>query len=190
MKSHCPCFSHSRQRYAGSGILANLAAMKNGRWAWALLLLALLSLLFLRKTRFFEKQADRQEQQGKERKGSDSPDKTTGSNQHPDDNSRSPEASGERDGLNRDIKQIIYTRHAKCRMDCRMIDVSEVQEILLKGSINYQKSDLRSRPDPKYALEGNTHDGQHVRIVFAESPRGPVVITVIDLDKEWSCNCK
>ena len=75
-------------------------------------------------------------------------------------------------------------------MDCRMIDVSEVEEILLKGSINYQKSDLRSMPDPKYALEGNTHDGQHVRIVFANSPRGPVVVTVIDLDKEWSCNCK
>ena len=40
-------------------------------------------------------------------------------------------------------------------------------------------------PDPKYALEGNTHDGQHVRIIFANSPRGPVVVTVIDLEKEW-----
>jgi uncharacterized protein YpmS len=156
--------------------------MKNGRWAWALILFALLSLLFLRKLRFFERQADPQEQQVKEKKGSDSG--------HPEEKSGSPEASGERDGLNRNISRIIYTRHAKCRMDCRMIDGSEVEEILLKGSINYQKSDLRSAPDPKYALEGNTHDGQHVRIVFANSPRGPVVITVIDLDKEWSCNCK
>ena len=75
-------------------------------------------------------------------------------------------------------------------MGCRMIDAGEVEEILQQGTINYQKSDLRSFPDPKYALEGMTHDGQQVRIVFANSPRGPVVITVIDLGRDWPCDCK
>ncbi len=161
--------------------------MKNGRWA-ILLVLALLSLFFLSKlghvnrTSAPTEQGSNQDRQRKEKAGS--------GHKESQREKSSPETAGERDGLNRNISRIIYTRHAKCRMDCRMIDVSEVEEILLKGSINYQKSDLRSMPDPKYALEGNTHDGQQVRIVFANSPRGPVVVTVIDLEKEWSCDCK
>ena len=75
-------------------------------------------------------------------------------------------------------------------MKCRHIDDSEVKEILEKGRINYDKSEPAGRPDPKFALEGRTHDDQHVRIVFAPAERGLVVITVIDLEKEWSCNCK
>lgn len=94
------------------------------------------------------------------------------------------------EGFNRNTANIIYTKHARCRMGCRHIDESEVKEILENGEINYSKSDLRASPDPKYALEGNTHDGQQVRIIFAPSPRGMVVITVIDLDTGWPCNCK
>ena len=75
-------------------------------------------------------------------------------------------------------------------MACRHIDEAEVQEILQKGRINYDKSDPASRPDPRYALEGTTRDGQEVRIVFAQADNGAVVVTVIDLQKEWSCNCK
>ena len=75
-------------------------------------------------------------------------------------------------------------------MKCRQIDDSEVKEILENGRINYDKSEPAGRPDPKFALEGRTHDNQHVRIVFAPAERGLVVITVIDLEKEWICNCK
>lgn len=85
---------------------------------------------------------------------------------------------------------IIYTKHARCRMACRHIDEYEVREILQKGRINHAKSDPASRPDPRFALEGITRDGQEVRIVFAQSDNGAVVVTVIDLQKEWSCNCK
>ena len=93
-------------------------------------------------------------------------------------------------GFNRRPERIIYSKHARCRMACRQIDEREIQEILDKGRINLQKSDPASRPDPKYAVEGLTRDGQEVRIIFAESERGTVVVTVIDLQKEWNCNCK
>ena len=156
-----------------------MRAMKKGRWLLFLLLLAVFSLTILRKLPDFQKTENRKENP-KGGKNTPSENGGTGKNTAPSENSG---------GLHRDISRIIYTRHAKCRMDCRMIDVSEVEEILQKGEINYQKSDLRGSPDPKYALEGNTHDGQHVRIVFAESARGPVVVTVIDLEKEWQCNC-
>jgi len=94
------------------------------------------------------------------------------------------------DVINRHPDHLIYTKHARCRMDCRHIDEAEVQEILQQGRINYRKSEPAGRPDPKYALEGTTHDGQQVRIVFAPAKRGMVVITVIDLGTEWSCDCK
>ena len=92
--------------------------------------------------------------------------------------------------FDRTPSRIIYTKHARCRMACRHIDETEVQEILERGRVNDEKSDPASRPDPKYALEGRTHDGQEVRIVFAAADNGMVVITVIDLQKEWSCDCK
>lgn len=104
-------------------------------------------------------------------------------------NYASEEYTEKPDTFNRGLTPLIYTRHARCRMDCRHIDESEVREILQKGKINYSKSDLNAKPDPKYALEGITHDNQQVRIVFAPSKRGMVVITCIDMDAEWQCHC-
>ena len=170
--------------------------MKKGRWVWALLLMAMMALFFLRRLPGFVHRTDLTEQLSKQKKPAEGQaDREKGAKDREGQKTgaererKSPESSTD-EGLSRNIARIIYTRHARCRMDCRQIDVAEVEEILQKGEINYQKSDLRSAPDPKYALEGRTHDGQHVRIVFANSQRGPVVITVIDLEKEWACNCK
>ena len=101
-----------------------------------------------------------------------------------------PGSPGKDANLDRSVSHFIFTKHARCRMDCRHIDESEVREILQKGTINYGKSEPNDKPDPKYAVEGRTHDGQQVRIVFAPSRRGIVVITVIDLNVEWQCDCK
>ena len=94
------------------------------------------------------------------------------------------------DGLNRNAKTIVYSKHAHCRMDCRHIDETEVKEILLAGTINYSKihQDDRGKTFP---LEGMTHDKQHVRIVFAPKGNDAIeVVTCIDLDKDWPCDCK
>lgn len=74
-------------------------------------------------------------------------------------------------------------------MDCRHIDESEVKEILKEGVINYSKVE-ESEKGKTYPLEGTTHDKQHVRIVIAPHTDELVVVTVIDLDTEWSCDCK
>lgn len=104
--------------------------------------------------------------------------------------SGSDPAGTSREGLQRNASQVIFTKHARCRMGCRNISEQEVMDILKNGAINHQKSDLRGSPDPKYAVEGNTADGQRVRMIFAQSPRGVVVVTVIDLEREWRCDCK
>jgi hypothetical protein len=87
-------------------------------------------------------------------------------------------------------KTISYSRHAKCRMECRHIDESEVKEILQTGEINHNK-EQESEKGVTYPLEGKTHDGQHVRIVFAPHENNITVVTAIDLDTDWPCgDCK
>ncbi len=92
-------------------------------------------------------------------------------------------------GFDRRISYIEYTAHAKCRMNCRHISQAEVQEIMQEGKINYNKTDVSARPCPAYALEGTTKDDQRVRIVFGQCDLKTKVITVIDLNKDWSCDC-
>ena len=97
-------------------------------------------------------------------------------------------------GFDRRISYIEYSNHARCRMGCRKISQAEVEEIMQAGKINYNKSDLKSRSlsgakCPRYAVEGVTTDNQKVRIVFAQCNEKTQVVTVIDLDTEWSCNC-
>ena len=87
-------------------------------------------------------------------------------------------------------KRIYYTKHAKCRMDCRQIDASEVKEILKEGTINYKKSNLKDTPCPTYAVEGITHDQQRVRLVVGDCSSQASIITVIDLENEFECECE
>lgn len=98
--------------------------------------------------------------------------------------------AGNRSGnFNRHPGQINYSKHALCRMDCRHIDKAEIDDIVANGTINEHKSDMRASPDPRYAVEGNTRDGQKVRIIVAQSARVSTIVTVIDLDTDWNCHC-
>ena len=90
--------------------------------------------------------------------------------------------------LDRSLTEFVYSKHALCRMDCRHIDKWEVQEIWEEGVLNEKKIE-QSDKGSSYPLEGVTHDGQRVRIVFAPKGNKLVVVTVIDLDREWSCEC-
>ena len=83
-----------------------------------------------------------------------------------------------------------YTKHARCRMDCRTISESEIQAVLKGGEINHRKSKPNDSPCPSYAIEGNTNDGQEVRIVFAMCDNSTKVITAIDLGKKYDCYCE
>lgn len=95
------------------------------------------------------------------------------------------------ESFRRNDSNIQYTRHARCRMSCRQISEAEVIDILSNGKINKLKSDPQDKPCPTFALEGYTkQDGQHVRIVFAKCESILRVVTCIDLDREFTCNCK
>jgi len=91
--------------------------------------------------------------------------------------------------LFRNTAHLILTKHAKCRMDCRHITEDEIKEIIHDGKVNEAKSGPGSKGDETYALEGYSNEHQHLRIVVAPESDGLVVITCIDLDNEWQCNC-
>jgi Domain of unknown function (DUF4258) len=92
-------------------------------------------------------------------------------------------------GFDRRTEFLKISNHARCRMKCRQISMQEIEQIMREGSINYKKSDLQKGRCPRYALEGFTSDNQHVRIIFAQCKINTTVVTVIDLETEWSCDC-
>jgi len=92
-------------------------------------------------------------------------------------------------GFDRRVSYIEYSNHAKCRMQCRKITQTEVEDIMRNGKINYNKSDLQNARCPRYAVEGITNDNQKVRIVFAQCNEKTEVVTVIDLETDWTCDC-
>jgi len=105
-------------------------------------------------------------------------------------NTGSTPAEVDRDrGFDRRISYLQYSNHAKCRMGCRHITQAEVEETMRDGTINYRKSDIQNARCPRYAIEEQTKDGQHVRIIFAQCDNYTEVVTVIDLDTEWTCDC-
>lgn len=94
------------------------------------------------------------------------------------------------EGFTRTPDSIIYTKHARCRMACRYITEPEVKEILETGKVNERKIEEDDR-GKTYPLEGRTKDDKMLRVVVAPKRNNIVVVTVIDLDKNWPCgDCK
>ena len=88
------------------------------------------------------------------------------------------------------IPRLIYTKHARCRMECRHINEAEIKEILAENNINGRKSNPDGKPCPSYAYEGYSNDHQHLRIVIGKcDDRAWKVITCIDLGNEFECDC-
>lgn len=92
-------------------------------------------------------------------------------------------------GFDRRVSYLEYSNHARCRMQCRKISQAEVEEIMRDGKINYNKSDLQNARCPRYAVEGLTRDDQRVRIIYAQCNDKTVVVTVIDLETDFKCDC-
>ena len=87
------------------------------------------------------------------------------------------------------IPELIYTKHARCRMDCRHINEAEIKEVLGENNINERKSNANGHPCPTYAYEGYSNEHQHLRIVIAKCDNTWKVVTCIDLGNEFECDC-
>jgi hypothetical protein len=75
-------------------------------------------------------------------------------------------------------------------MDCREITEAEIASVIQSGTINTKKSDSRDKPCPTIAYEGTGTDGHKLRIVIADCESNDKVVTVIDLDQDYFCECE
>ncbi len=92
--------------------------------------------------------------------------------------------------FDRNPSRLSFTRHARCRMDCRQINEKEIRYILSHGTVNSSKTDLSDKPCPSFAVEGySPEDRQHLRVVFGQCASETRVITCIDLDQDHACHC-
>jgi hypothetical protein len=84
---------------------------------------------------------------------------------------------------------LVYTKHARCRMDCREITEAEIASVIQSGTINTKKSDSRDKPCPTIAYEGTGTDGHKLRIVIADCESKDRVVLILILILILSCIC-
>ncbi len=95
----------------------------------------------------------------------------------------------QKEAFDRTPSELIYTKHALCRMDCRKISKADIDEVMKEGVINLAKSDKKDRPCPTFALQDRTDKGQYIRVIFAECNGITKVVTCYNLEKDFVCNC-
>ena len=91
--------------------------------------------------------------------------------------------------FDRHPSHVYYTKHALCRMDCRHISKNEIEEIMRNGIINFNKSDRNDRPCPTFALQGETIEGDKLRVIFAQCSDETKIVTCYNLEKDFECHC-
>jgi hypothetical protein len=94
-----------------------------------------------------------------------------------------------KEAFDRQPAVLVYSKHARCRMNCRQISEEEVEEIMRKGAINFNKSSKWARPCPVFAMQGRTTSGERIRVIFSQCPGETKVITCYNLDEEFDCYC-
>lgn len=100
-------------------------------------------------------------------------------------------AGGEHQSIIDPNVNLIYTKHARCRMECRHISEADIREVLREGHVNEAKSKQEPGKCPAYAIEDNRNsDGIRLRIVFAQCDYEVKVVTCIDRDDDFACDCK
>jgi len=99
------------------------------------------------------------------------------------------EEPARREAFDRHPRHLYYTKHSLCRMDCRHISKDDINEIMDRGIINFNKSDTREMPCPTFALQGQTDEGEKLRVIFAQCSDETKVITCYNLQKDFECHC-
>jgi len=94
-----------------------------------------------------------------------------------------------RELFDRSPRNLVYTKHARCRMSCRAISEADIREIMDRGIINLAKSDRNDKPCPTFALQGETRDGESIRVIFAQCADITKVITCYNLRVDFDCFC-
>ncbi|MBL4754878.1 MAG: DUF4258 domain-containing protein [Flavobacteriales bacterium] len=82
-----------------------------------------------------------------------------------------------------------YSPRAICLMECGDISKEGVQEILDDGDVDFSASDVRAKPCPSYIIEGETKDGQSLRVIILKCDSTSTVLHAIDFSRNYECSC-
>lgn len=94
-----------------------------------------------------------------------------------------------KEAFDRDPPTLHYAARAICQMACREVSKDEIEEIMKKGLINFNRSDRRRSPCPAFALQGRTAGGKSLFVVFAQCPNETTVLACYTPRDSTRCDC-
>ncbi len=94
-----------------------------------------------------------------------------------------------KEAFNRNPKELVYTKHALCRMVCREISKEDIDEVIKKGAINFNRSNRREAPCPVFAIQARISTGEYLRVIFAQCDDVTKVVTGYNLEQDFDCYC-
>lgn len=94
-----------------------------------------------------------------------------------------------KEAFDRDSPLLVYSGYALCRMQCFQVSKEEVNEIMKKGVINFNRSNRRAFPCPTFVLQGRTSAGQSIQVIFEQCREATKVINCYHLRKDAACDC-
>lgn len=65
-------------------------------------------------------------------------------------------------------QQLEYTDKGTCFATCNEIADSVIKGVLIRGKVNYDKSDVHADPYPTYAIEGSIEGGKNIRMIIVD----------------------
>jgi hypothetical protein len=95
----------------------------------------------------------------------------------------------QKEAFDRDPPQLQFSDRAECQMKCRGISKMDIEEIMKKGVINFNRSNRRSSPCPSFALQGRTDGGKSLVVFFAQCTDETTVIGCFTPKDSTSCHC-
>lgn len=93
-----------------------------------------------------------------------------------------------KEAFDRNPPQLQFSERAVCEMRCREIGKPEIDEIMKKGVINFNRSNRRGHPCPTFALQGRT-GGKSLVVFFSQCTDETTVMNIFTPTDTTSCDC-
>src|SRR5437899_6550647 len=89
--------------------------------------------------------------------------------------------------FDRHPSKLIYSSNALCRMDCWHVSKEDIEQIMEKGIIIFNRSNRYDKPCPSFVLQGLSESGQHLRVLFAQCKEQTLVVKCDEKVKAPDC---
>jgi hypothetical protein len=94
-----------------------------------------------------------------------------------------------KEAFERHPAELAYSSQALCQMTCRNISKKEIETIMQKGIIIFNRSNRMARPCPTFALQGRTSSEKSLRVFFLQCDNETSVMAIYLLNDTTACPC-